>query len=133
MPGKIGQVSPRPIVTTTSAGFADRTAGPIQRYQVDAAIPPHLARPGVLRFIDLDLDLVITRGRVGLRDLEEFRERAVRMRYPPRFERRSWAGLLDAESRYARGAWPFDGFLDERLAGAAALGGATRGSEPVSY
>ncbi len=112
-------------------GFADQATGPIRRYHVDAAIPPQITRPGVLRFIDLDLDLVIEGGRVELRDLEEFRERAVRMHYPPRFERRCWAGLLDAESRHARAAWPFDGFLDERLAAAAALADALSAPAPV--
>lgn len=79
-----------------------------QSYQVDACAPVEPPRGGVLRWIDLDLDLEIEREEVRLLDHEQFRRRAVEMGYPDGICDCAWAALRDAAERHAARRWPFD-------------------------
>jgi hypothetical protein len=80
-------------------------------YEVDACAPVEPARDGVLRFIDLDLDLELEDGGIRLLDREQFRRRAAEMGYPDPMRDCAWAALRDAAERYLAGRWPFDGAL----------------------
>lgn len=103
-------------------------AGRILAYHVDATLPARLGDDGVLRFCDLDLDLVADAAGVRVRDAEVLARRAQEMGYPDAVVRGAWAGLADARRRLAAGAWPFDGSLlraaetGTRSAGARATG-----------
>lgn len=85
--------------------------GRILAYHVDAALPARLGDDGVLRFCDLDLDLVADAAGVRVRDADVLARRAREMGYPEAVVRGAWAGLADARRRLAAGAWPFDGSL----------------------
>jgi hypothetical protein len=84
------------------------------RYHVDAAVPARVDAAG-LAFCDLDIDLVIEPGSTVVRDGGDFRRRAREMNYPPAVRRGALNGLRDAASRAAVAAWPFDGWLEQRL------------------
>jgi hypothetical protein len=90
--------------------------GEIGPYRVDAGLSPGRPYEGVLRWVDLDLDLILDGGDVELRDHADFRKRARTMAYPPEVREGAWAGIRDAVVRHAAGEWPFDGSLGERLA-----------------
>ena len=92
---------------------ADGEPGP---YRVDAGLSPGRPYEGVLRWVDLDLDLVLDGGDVELRDREDFRRRARTMAYPPEVREGAWRGIHDAACRHGTGMWPFDGSLGARLA-----------------
>ncbi len=94
-------------VTTALLGPDGRPAS----YEVDACAPVEPACGGVLRYVDLDLDLEIDEGRIRLLDQEQFRRRAVEMGYPEGVCDCAWAALRDAADRYASRRWPFDGRL----------------------
>jgi hypothetical protein len=85
-------------------------------YRVDAALSPGRPYEGVLRWVDLDLDLILDGTDVELRDHADFRRRARTMAYPPEVREGAWAGIRDAVLRHGAGDWPFDGSLGERLA-----------------
>ena len=85
-------------------------------YRVDAGLSPGRPYEGVLRWVDLDLDLILDGSDVELRDHADFRRRARTMAYPPEVREGAWAGIRDAVVRHAAGEWPFDGSLGERLA-----------------
>lgn len=85
--------------------------GRVLAYHVDAALPARLGADGVLRFCDLDLDLVADVSGVRVRDADVLARRAGEMGYPDAVVRGAWAGLADARHRLAAGAWPFDGSL----------------------
>ena len=84
------------------------------RYRIDASTPPSL-EGGVLRFVDLDLDLDVDGAAVELRDVPQFLERVRSMRYPLEARRGAWDGLADAARRHRVRGWPFDGSLATRL------------------
>jgi Protein of unknown function (DUF402) len=84
------------------------------RYLIDASTPPRLEE-GVLRFVDLDLDLDVEGDAVELRDVPQFMERVRNMHYPLEARRGAWDGLADASRRYWVRGWPFDGSLAARL------------------
>jgi len=94
-------------VVTALLGSDGRPA----RYEVDACAPVEPVRDGVLRWVDLDLDLEIEDGAVRLLDQEQFRRRAVEMGYPDALCECAWEGLRDAADRSAARRWPFDGEL----------------------
>ena len=85
-------------------------------YRVDAGLSPGRPYEGVLRWVDLDLDLILAGGDVELRDHADFRRRARTMAYPPEVREGAWNGIHDAAYRHGTGMWPFDGSLGERLA-----------------
>jgi hypothetical protein len=85
--------------------------GRVIAYHVDAALPARLGGDGVLRFCDLDLDLIADAAGVRVRDADVLARRAREMGYPDAVVRGAWAGLADARRRLAAGAWPFDGTL----------------------
>jgi hypothetical protein len=85
-------------------------------YRVDAGLSPGRPYEGVLRWVDLDLDLMLDGSDVELRDHADFRQRARTMAYPPEVREGAWAGIRDAVVRHAASEWPFDGSLVERLA-----------------
>jgi hypothetical protein len=80
------------------------------RYLVDASTPPRL-EAGVIRYVDLDLDLDVDGRAVELRDVPVFLERVRNMSYPPEARHGAWNGLADAARRHRASAWPFDGSL----------------------
>ena len=94
-------------VTTALLGPDGRPAS----YEVDACAPVEPARDGLLRYVDLDLDLEIEEGEIRLLDREQFRRRAVEMGYPDDMRDCAWAALCDAAERYGARRWPFDGEL----------------------
>jgi hypothetical protein len=101
-------------VTTGRCWVVTATLGPDGRpaaYTVDACAPVEPAAGGVLRFVDLDLDLEIDDGEVRLLDREQFRRRAIEMGYPDEMRECAWAALRDAAERHADRRWPFDGAL----------------------
>ncbi len=116
-PGRGPSSAPsRTLVSVTQGGCWVVTAllGPDGRpasYEVDACAPVEPARDGVLRWVDLDLDLEIDDGEIRLLDREQFRRRAVEMGYPRTCATCAWAALRDAAERYAARRWPFDGGL----------------------
>lgn len=79
----------------------------------DAILPVEEVAPGLLAFVDLDLDLAIDLGarRVVLEDEDDFTRRAARMDYPGWVRAAAWTGLREVERRLRCGAWPF-GTLD---------------------
>jgi hypothetical protein len=90
--------------------------GRISWYTVDAALSPASPVEGWLRWVDLDLDLRLGDGSIELLDEEDFTRRARQMGYPPEVCDGAWSGIHDATRRQAAEAWPFDGWLVERLA-----------------
>jgi hypothetical protein len=92
---------------------ADGEPGP---YRVDAGLSPGRPYEGVLRWVDLDLDLILQGSDVELRDHADFQDRARTMAYPPEVREGAWSGIHDAAYRHGTGMWPFDGSLGERLA-----------------
>jgi protein associated with RNAse G/E len=82
-------------------------------YEVDACTPVAPCRDGVLRFLDLDIDLELTDESAALLDQEEFRRHAVEMGYPDRVRRCALIGLRDALQRFCSRRWPFDGSLGD--------------------
>lgn len=108
----------------------DGAPGP---YRVDAALSPGHAGNGALRWIDLDLDLILDGADIELRDHADFRRRAREMAYPPEVCEGAWSGVRDAVCRQAAGTWPFDGSLAVRLGDAtrALLGRDPRPAAPA--
>lgn len=90
--------------------------GRLLRYEVDATAGDEAERDGILAFIDLDLDLVISDHTAVVTDLIEFAERREEMGYPPGMLSAVVVALDKALRRHRRGDWPFDGSLLE-LAG----------------
>ena len=83
-------------------------------YRVNAGLSPGRPYEGVLRWVDLDLDLILDGPDVELRDHADFRRRARTMAYPPEVRE----GALGRHPRrgvfrHAAGEWPFDGSLGE--------------------
>jgi protein associated with RNAse G/E len=104
------------MVSVTAGGCWVATAllGPDGRpasYEVDACAPVEPVRDGLLRYVDLDLDLEIDDAEIRLLDQEQFRRRAVEMGYPDDVRECAWAALRDAAERYGARRWPFDGEL----------------------
>jgi hypothetical protein len=85
--------------------------GRLIRYKVDATAGAEAELDGVLAFIDLDLDLGIEDGEVGVTDLIEFARRAEEMGYPPGTLSAVVTALDKALQRHRLGDWPFDGSL----------------------
>lgn len=75
----------------------------------DAILPVQEAAPGLLAFVDLDLDLAIDLGtrRAVVQDEDDFTRRAARMDYPGWVRAAAWTGLREVERRLRCGAWPF--------------------------
>ena len=86
-----------------------------ETYEVDACAPVEPVRDGILRFVDLDLDLELDDGAIRLLDQEQFMRRAAEMGYPDALRDCAWAALRDAADRYAARRWPFDGELGPEL------------------
>jgi hypothetical protein len=81
-------------------------------WKVDACTPPEIGPDGVVRFVDLDVDLRLGPGsRVAVLDVLQGLRRAASWRYPPAHVVRALGGLGDALARRALGRWPFDGSL----------------------
>ena len=123
-------VIPHDQVTVAPGGWWLVTAhgdgdGGVDHYLIDAALPPERPEPGRVGFVDLDLDLRFPGdGSAGeLEDLEQFHERARTMGYPESVCAGAWEGLARAHQAYVRGAWPFDGWIAERLRGGSTGGG----------
>lgn len=101
-------------VTTGRCWVVTALLGPDGRpasYEVDACAPVEPARDGLLRYVDLDLDLELGDGEIRLLDQEQFVRRAAEMGYPDAMRDCAWAALRDAADRYAERRWPFDGAL----------------------
>lgn len=104
-------------VTASTARWwiATRIEEPRPHWKIDAVTPPRLGPDGVLRFTDLDVDLVLGPGRrVALRDLGQMLRRTLTWRYPPRIVAGALLGIAAALVRRALGRWPFDGSLERR-------------------
>lgn len=101
-------------LTTGGCWVVTALLGPDRRpeaYEVDACAPVEPAREGVLRYVDLDLDLELDDGEIRLLDHEQFRRRAVEMGYPDDIRDCAWAALREIAERYSARRWPFDGEL----------------------
>jgi protein associated with RNAse G/E len=109
-----------------------RPDGSIARYELHAAAPSEVdpLERGVVRWIDLDLDLELAGNTIELTDEAEFHERARAMRYPDEVIRGAWKGISELAPRYTTEDWPFDGWMDEELRGGRAELFAGGGSQP---
>jgi|HigsolmetaAR202D_1030399.scaffolds.fasta_scaffold00118_23 Uncharacterized domain/protein associated with RNAses G and E len=88
---------------TPSMGF--------QRYYCNIVLPPRLDG-NVLRFIDLDLDLLIDdSGRTQLMDVAEFEANKQTLRYPNDVETLAWSAVAEVERMVQFNMMPFDGCL----------------------
>lgn len=104
------------MISLTAGGCWVVTAllGPDGRpdaFEADACAPVEPVRDGVLRYVDLDLDLELDDGEVRLLDQEQFVRRAAEMGYPDEMRDCAWAALRDVADRYAARRWPFGGAL----------------------
>jgi protein associated with RNAse G/E len=80
-------------------------------HYVNIALPSTWS-DGVLRFVDLDLDVIqVIDGTVRLDDEDEFEEHRVTLRYPPEVVDRARAAFTAVQELVHRRAWPFDGSL----------------------
>jgi hypothetical protein len=102
--------------------------------EADAILPVQESAPGLVSFVDLDLDLELDLdgGGAALQDLDDFRERAASMGYPPWVQRAAWKGLWDLKRRLAGGRWPFGGALEDILAAAMRPAPADAGPAPAA-
>lgn len=90
------------------------TDGSIRHYCNNGLIPQ--LDEDVIKFIDLDLDLVAdVGGEWRLVDEEEFEENRVRFGYPDDVVIYVWNTVEDVKRRIEIGAFPFDGPLEQRL------------------
>jgi hypothetical protein len=103
-----------------------RADGSISEFDLHAAVPPEMPEAGVLRWIDLDLDLELRGDDVDLADEAQFHEHALTMDYPDHVIRGAWTGISTVAPRRTTGEWPFDGWM-ERCLRAARASGAGRG------
>jgi hypothetical protein len=95
---------------------------PISSFVLHAAVPLSRPEPGLIRWIDLDLDFEVEGAHVALEDEEQFHRHAHAMAYPPDVIEGAWAGISQVAPHYTTGTWPFDGWVDGCLAaGRAAL------------
>jgi hypothetical protein len=85
----------------------------LERHELHAAWEPVGLNTGVLRWIDLDLDVVVEDQTVELLDEQAFMDNARTMQYPEHVVRSAWAGIAAVTARVINGDWPFNGFLDE--------------------
>jgi protein associated with RNAse G/E len=90
--------------------------GAIEHFVLHAAAPLPPMEPGVLRWIDLDLDFEVEGEHLALEDEEEFHRHAMTMHYPPEVTEGAWSGISRVAPHYTTGDWPFDGWMDQRLA-----------------
>ena len=95
--------------------------GSIARYVLHAAAPFEAPGPGLVRWIDLDLDYDVDGDTVNLDDETQFHENARSMSYPPEVIHGAWEGISRVAPHYTTGDWPFDGWLDVCLATARSL------------
>jgi len=80
-------------------------------HYVNIATPSTWA-DGVLRFVDLDLDVIQRAdGTVILDDEDEFEDHRVTLAYPPELVARARAAATQVQALAAARAWPFDGSL----------------------
>jgi hypothetical protein len=93
---------------------------PISRYVLHAATQFEPPQPGLIRWVDLDLDFEVRGDTVSLDDETQFHEHAGSMRYPPEVIHGAWEGISRMAPRYTTGDWPFDAWLDGRLTAARA-------------
>jgi protein associated with RNAse G/E len=96
-------------------GISGRDGG-IEQFVLHAATPLPPLEPGILRWIDLDLDYEVHGEHVALEDEEEFHRHARTMHYPPEVIEGAWKGISTTAPHYTTGDWPFDGWLDRQLA-----------------
>lgn len=113
-----------------SAAFAIHTIGlrhpltvlhrfdPLGRFlgaRCDAALPAAIAGR-TIDFVDLDLDVIVNPdGTHFVRDLDDFRARAVELGYPAHVRRTAWMGILLALRAVRRRQFPFDGSIEAIL------------------
>jgi len=85
----------------------------VERLELHAAWEPVGLNTGVLRWIDLDLDVMLDQGTVEVLDEQAFLDNARTMQYPEHVVSAAWEGIASVTARLINGDWPFDGFLDE--------------------
>ncbi|MGB0385491.1 MAG: DUF402 domain-containing protein [Ardenticatenaceae bacterium] len=83
------------------------SAGRWQEWYCNIVTPPRLEN-GVLRYHDLDLDVILCRERgIFIDDVEEFEENAVKIPYPPEITKMAWENAYRIERMMQQGAWRF--------------------------
>lgn len=81
------------------------------KHYVNIALPSSW-HDGTLRFVDLDLDLVIwPDGTVRLLDEDEFTEHSEQLGYPDWLVERAWSAVDEVRGLISLGGPPFDGSL----------------------
>jgi protein associated with RNAse G/E len=91
-------------------------SGAILEWQCDACLPA-VRRGGLLEFVDLDLDVIVNSdGTYYIRDLEDFEERSVSLKYSEDAKAAAWKGVATALILVKRGRYPFDGTAQRLLA-----------------
>jgi protein associated with RNAse G/E len=90
--------------------------GTIDEFILHAAAPFGRVEEGVIRWIDLDLDLEVRGGDIEMEDEAQFHRNARTMSYPDHVVRGAWSGISRLAPRYTTGEWPFDGWLERCLA-----------------
>src|SRR5262245_42347893 len=91
------------------------TDNAVERSELHAALAPVGRDPGLLTWIDLDLDVALDHDTVEVLDEQKFMDHAATMHYPQHVVSAAWAGIASVTPRYVNHGWPFDGFV-ERLA-----------------
>jgi hypothetical protein len=99
----------------------------ISEFDLHAAVLPEMPEAGVLRWIDLDLDLELRGDEVDLADEAQFHEHALAMDYPDDVIRGAWTGISTVAPRRTTGDWPFDGWMERCLRAARASGAGSSG------
>jgi hypothetical protein len=94
--------------------------GSITRYMLHAAAPFAAPEPGLISWVDLDLDFDVHDREVSLNDETQFHQHAQTMGYPPEVVRGAWSGISRVAPQYTTGGWPFDGWLEGCLKAARA-------------
>jgi hypothetical protein len=94
--------------------------GSIARYVLHAAAPFTAPEPGLIRWIDLDLDFDVHDAEVSLDDEAQYHSHAQTMNYPAEVVRGAWSGISRVAPQYTTGGWPFDGWLEGCLRAARA-------------
>jgi protein associated with RNAse G/E len=87
-------------------------------YVLHAAAPFEVPAPGVLRWIDLDLDFEVHGSTLAVEDETQFHDHARTMAYPTDVVRGAWSAISEIAARYTTGQWPFDGWIERHLASA---------------
>ena len=87
-------------------------ANTVERSELHAGFEPRLISDDVLKWIDLDLDVVLDHDTVKVLDEEKFMENARSMSDPDHVVRAVWAGIATVTPRFVNHEWPFDGFLE---------------------